>query len=68
MIQMLIVNMTVMKKYFIEYIYIMDNYFIYTLFVGIFFTYVILPPPSVLYKYNDDKCYKLMNEEVACKK
>jgi len=57
-----------MKKYFIEYIYIMDNYFIYTLFVGIFFTYVILPPPSVLYKYNDDKCYKLMNEEVACKK
>lgn len=45
----------------------MDNYFIYTLFIGIFITYIVLPPPKIIYKSNNT-CYKITNQEVACKK
>lgn len=46
----------------------MDDYFTYTLFLGIFLTYVIVPPPKIIFKTNNNKCYKLTNKEVACKK
>ena len=46
----------------------MDNYFMYTVYLGLFVCYVVLPPPAIIFKYKKDKCYKITKEEVSCEK
>ena len=52
-----------------------ENYFIWTLFIGIFLTYLFIKTPNIVYKNNiqvetvyDSKCFNNHSEEISCNK